>query len=170
MTWAEHIWSTIRLIPEMPYLFANQPEDFLISRERRTVADHLDQLRDVFTRLKNAGLTLKPSKCHLLQMEGFAQVAAPLNALTNKGKEWMWTADCTHAFLELKKRLVSTPVLVMPQFTQEFILDTDASGEGLGAVLSQVIEGLCCVPIIVLSSGFTTSKNQRDKPLVGWSS
>ena len=35
----------------------------------RTVADHLDQLRDVFTRLKNAGLTLKPSKCHLLQME-----------------------------------------------------------------------------------------------------
>ena len=157
----------------------------------RTVADHLDQLRDVFTRLKNAGLTLKPSKCHLLQMEvrylghvvsgkgiqtdpekvrsvfdwpiplnqkdlkrflglasyyrrfvqGFAQVAAPLNALTNKGKEWMWTADCTHAFLELKKRLVSTPVLVMPQFTQEFILDTDASGEGLGAVLSQVIEG-----------------------------
>ena len=157
----------------------------------RTVADHLDQLRDVFTHLKNAGLTLKPSKCHLLQMEvrylghvvsgkgiqtdpekvrsvfdwpiplnqkdlkrflglasyfrrfvqGFAQVAAPLNALTNKGKEWMWTADCTHAFLELKKRLVSTPVLVMPQFTQEFILDTDASGEGLGAVLSQVIEG-----------------------------
>ncbi|KAL5515018.1 hypothetical protein EMCRGX_G000127 [Ephydatia muelleri] len=157
----------------------------------RTVADHLDQLRDVFTSLKNAGLTLKPSKCHLLQMEvrylghvvsgkgiqtdpekvrsvfdwpiplnqkdlkcflglasyyrrfvqGFAQVAAPLNALTNKGKEWMWTADCTHAFLELKKRLVSTPVLVMPQFTQEFILDTDASGEGLGAVLSQVIEG-----------------------------
>ena len=157
----------------------------------RTVADHLDQLRDVFTRLKNAGLTLKPSKCHLLQMEvrylghvvsgkgiqtdpekvrsvfdwpiplnqkdlkrflglasyyrcfaeGFAQVAAPLNALTNKGKEWMWTADCTHAFLELKKRLVLTPVLVMPQFTQEFILDTDTSGEGLGAVLSQVIEG-----------------------------
>ena len=35
----------------------------------RTVADHLDQLRDVFTRLKNAGLTLKPSKCHLLQMK-----------------------------------------------------------------------------------------------------
>ena len=33
------------------------------------MADHLDQLRDVFTRQKNAGLTLKPSKCHLLQME-----------------------------------------------------------------------------------------------------
>ena len=43
MTWAEHIWSTIRLIPEMPYLFANQPEDFLISREevRKTIEDML---------------------------------------------------------------------------------------------------------------------------------
>eukprot|EP00731_Ephydatia_muelleri_P012432 Em0006g1326a len=51
------------------------------------------------------------------------------------------TEECTHAFLELKKQLVSAPVLVMPQFTQEFILDADASGEGLGAILSQVIEG-----------------------------
>ena len=33
----------------------------------RTVAEHLGQLRDVFTRLKNAGLKLKPSKCHMLQ-------------------------------------------------------------------------------------------------------
>ena len=57
-------------------------------------------------------------------VEGFAQVAAPLNALTNKGKEWMWTAECTQAFLELMKRLVSAPVLVMPQFSQDFPLDT----------------------------------------------
>ena len=31
------------------------------------MAEHLGQLRDVFTRLKNAGLKLKPSRCHLLQ-------------------------------------------------------------------------------------------------------
>ena len=73
--------------------------------------------------------------------EGIAQVAAPLNALTDKGKEWLWTAECTQAFLELRKRLVSAPVLVMPQFSQDFLLDTDASGEGLGAVLSQVVAG-----------------------------
>ena len=55
-------------------------------------------------------------------VEGFAQVAAPLNAyaLTDKGKEWLWTAECTQAFLELKKRLVSAPVLVMPQFNRDF--------------------------------------------------
>ena len=74
-------------------------------------------------------------------VEGFAQVAAPLNALTDKGKEWRWTAECPQAFLELKKRLVSAPVLVMPQFNRDFLLDMDASGEGLGAVLSQIIAG-----------------------------
>ena len=68
-------------------------------------------------------------------------MAAPLNALTDKGKEWLWTAECTQAFLELKKRLVSAPVLVMPQFNRDFLLGTDASGEGLGAVLSQIIAG-----------------------------
>ena len=74
-------------------------------------------------------------------VEGFAQVAAPLNALTDKGKEWLWTAECTRAFLELKKRLVSAPVIVMLQFNRDFLLDKDASGEGLGAVLPQMIAG-----------------------------
>ena len=68
-------------------------------------------------------------------------MAAPLNVLTDKGKEWLWIAECTQVFLELKKLLVSAPVLVMPQFSQDFLLDMDASGEGLGAVLSQVVAG-----------------------------
>ena len=68
-------------------------------------------------------------------------VLPPLCSGVCTGGSSLWTEECTHAFLELKKRLVSAPLLVMPQFTQEFILDTDASGEGVGAVLSQVIEG-----------------------------
>ena len=43
--------------------------------------------------------------------------------------------------MELKKRLVTSPILMLPLFHLDFILDTDASGEGLGAVLSQVVEG-----------------------------
>lgn len=43
--------------------------------------------------------------------------------------------------MELKKRLMTSPVLTLPRFNLDFILDTDASGEGLGAVLSQVIDG-----------------------------
>ena len=55
----------------------------------------------------------------------------------------MWTAECNEAFFDLKK-LVSAPILAMPDFSQHFILDTDASGEGLGAVLSQSREGQEC--------------------------
>ena len=74
-------------------------------------------------------------------MEGFAQLASPLCALTDK-REWKWSDSCCDAFMELKKRLIITsPVLTLPRFNLDFILDTDASGEGLGAVLSQVIDG-----------------------------
>ena len=52
---------------------------------------------------------------------------------------------CNEAFFELKKRLLSTPILSLPNFNLGFIVDTDASGEGLGAVLSQVIDGHECV-------------------------
>ncbi|KAL5500594.1 hypothetical protein EMCRGX_G012183 [Ephydatia muelleri] len=45
-------------------------------------------------------------------VQGVVQVAAPQNALTDKGKEWLWTEECTQALLELKKRLVSAPTSV----------------------------------------------------------
>ena len=73
-------------------------------------------------------------------VEGFAQIAAPLYALTDK-KNWQWPTTCGEAFLELKKRLITSPILILPRFHLDFILDTDASGEGLGAVLSQVVDG-----------------------------
>ena len=71
----------------------------------------------------------------------FAHVAAPLHALVHKGKPWQWSTECTEAFFELKKLLISAPVLMLPDFSKSFVLDTDASGEGLGAVLSQTING-----------------------------
>ena len=68
-------------------------------------------------------------------------MAAPLHALMHKGKPWQWSTECTEAFFELKKELISAPVLMLPDFSKSFVLDTDASGEGLGAVLSQTING-----------------------------
>jgi hypothetical protein len=44
------------------------------------------------------------------------------------------------AFEELKNRLVSSPILAHPNFSKKFILDTDASNEAIGAVLSQEID------------------------------
>ena len=67
----------------------------------------------------------------------FSQVAAPLYALTKKDVPYYWTAQCQHTFDQLKQTLTQAPVLVFPHFSKTFILETDASGTGLGAVLSQ---------------------------------
>ena len=67
----------------------------------------------------------------------FARIAAPLHALTEKLKPWMWTELCDKAFRQLKAKLISPPILSFPQFKMEFTVDCDASLEGLRAVLSQ---------------------------------
>ena len=53
----------------------------------------------------------------------------------------MWTSVCNCAFLDLKQCLVNAPVLSYPRFHLEFILDTDASDQGINAVLFQVQAG-----------------------------
>ena len=162
-------------------------DDILIAS--RTFDDHLRHLREVFGRLREAGLRLKPKKCLLLRDEvpylghvistqgirpdpsktekvklfptpsdvttlrqfvglasyyrrfvpGFAKIAAPLHALTKKDVPFEWTQECEAAFCKLKELLITAPVLAYPRFghDKEFILETDASGIGLGAVLSQ---------------------------------
>ena len=72
----------------------------------------------------------------------FAKIAAPLYHLTKKEVKWEWSKECQLAFETLKQRLIQAPVLVYPDFEQKFILETDASLRGLGAVLSQMKEGL----------------------------
>ena len=74
-------------------------------------------------------------------VRGFATIAAPLHRLTEKGKVFTWTEECDIAFQRLKQVLSSAPVLVYPSTDGTFILDTDASDTGIGAVLSQVQGG-----------------------------
>ena len=66
----------------------------------------------------------------------FARIVHPIYQLTCKGTEFVWSPECKTAFKQLKDRLVNNPVLAYPSF-DEFILETDASAAGLGAVLSQ---------------------------------
>lgn len=70
---------------------------------------------------------------------GFTKIAAPLHALTKKSVEFIWTDEYQLAFDSLKNFLCSAPVLAYPLFgpEQQFIVETDASILGLGAVLSQ---------------------------------
>ena len=67
----------------------------------------------------------------------FATVSAPLTALTKKGVKFLWTDQHQNAFQTLKQHLCSAPVLAYPDFDRPFLLQTDASDVGLGAVLAQ---------------------------------
>ena len=72
----------------------------------------------------------------------FATVSKPLTKLTEKGVLFNFDKDAEQAFRELKRRLITAPILAFPERDATFILDTDASDVGLGAVLSQEIDGM----------------------------
>ena len=74
-------------------------------------------------------------------VHNFAKVAKPLTELTEKNRAFKWSVQCQQAFQKLKDALVTAPVLAYPDFSKEFILTTDASDVGLGAVLSQYHDG-----------------------------
>ncbi|KAL0148818.1 hypothetical protein M9458_055827 [Cirrhinus mrigala] len=73
----------------------------------------------------------------------FSSMAAPLTDLTRKGQpdRIRWTEEAEHAFRIIRGALTTEPVLRAPDFSCPFLLHTDASDTGLGAVLSQVQEG-----------------------------
>ena len=76
-------------------------------------------------------------------IKGYAKIAKPLNdflegeASKLKSEELELTPEALQAFEDLKKKCMTTPVLVFADFRKPFRLETDASGEGLGTVLLQ---------------------------------
>jgi ribonuclease HI len=70
-------------------------------------------------------------------IEGFSKIVKPLTTLLEKDREFKWTSSCQSSFEELKKRLTTTPVLVMPDLRKSFDIYCDASQQGLGCVLMQ---------------------------------
>ena len=74
-------------------------------------------------------------------IKDFAKVADPLHRLTEKQRPFNWTEDCTQSFQRLKTFLTTAPILAYPRDSGKFILDTDASNTGIGAVLSQEQDG-----------------------------
>jgi len=72
----------------------------------------------------------------------FSKIAGPLNGLLQKSHKFEWTAEAQQSFEALKSALTSPPVLVMPCDEGDFTLDTDASNDSIGAVLSQCQNGV----------------------------
>ena len=90
-------------------------------------------------------------------IKGYSQIVSPLYRLTSgdprrrkRGSKrnspsttppFVWTDDCQKAMDLLKKYMTSPPILAYADYDLPFILQTDASGVGLGAVLSQIQNG-----------------------------
>jgi hypothetical protein len=70
-------------------------------------------------------------------IEGFSKLALPLTKLTRKDQAFVWDGDCERSFQELKKRLTTAPVLILPDAKESFVVYCDASKMGLGGVLMQ---------------------------------
>ena len=167
----------------------------------RTLEEHLENIARVLDRFQEAGLKLKPSKCHFLLKQiqylghtisdqgilpdankvkavqnfpiptdlkslrsflglasyyrrfvpGFSVVANPLFKLTRKNVDFCWSNTCQEAFDRLKQLLVNSPLLIFPDFSQGFVMETDASGVGLGAVLAQEGEDKTLHPVAYAS-------------------
>ena len=70
-------------------------------------------------------------------IEDFSRLAEPMTRLTRKEVKFEWNDLCEKAFQELKRRLTSTPILIVPEMGQRYTMYYDASKDGLGCVLMQ---------------------------------
>ena len=81
---------------------------------------------------------------YLRFIPNFAELTSPLTDLTRKGASdpLQWTEQCQESLERVKQALCGEPLLHTPNFSLPFVLQADAEGRGLGAVLSQQVRGV----------------------------
>ncbi|GJU03462.1 putative reverse transcriptase domain-containing protein [Tanacetum coccineum] len=84
-------------------------------------------------------------------VEGFSRLALPLTQLMRKGEKFVWTDERNESFEELKRRLVSAPILTLPSGSGGFQIYSDASKKGLGC-------GFCIEDLETLSVWYLREK------------
>ena len=92
----------------------------------------------------------------------FSEIAKPLNDLLKKDKKFEWTKDCQKAFDNLKRRFTEEPVLMMPDQTKPFQIETDASKYATGAVLTQLDSNGDRHPISFISKTFSPTERNYE--------
>ena len=65
-------------------------------------------------------------------MKGYGLIAKPLIAMLKK-EGFEWTKEARGTFKDLKRAMISTPVLALPDSSKPFEVHTDASGDNIGA-------------------------------------
>ena len=70
-------------------------------------------------------------------VEGFSSIASPLTKLTQKMVKFQWSDNCEKSFAELETRLITAPVLTLPEGLDGYVIYCDASRVALGCVLMQ---------------------------------
>ena len=135
--------ANLKLKAKKCLLFATQVKylGHVISEEG--VSTDPDKIRDIVN--WHVPRTIKQTRSFLGMINYYsrfvpklAEVAHPLHQVTKKNAKFEWTKSCQSAFETLKKSLASAPIMAYPTRTEKFILDTDASDLGYGAVLSQM--------------------------------
>ena len=96
---------------------------------------------------------------HREWLKNLASIAKPLYKHTKKKSKFHWGKAEDKAFRTIRNMLISPPVLVLPTDQDDFILDTDGSANGLGAVLSQVQDGK--ERVVAYASATTTADHKH---------
>jgi len=101
--------------------------------------------------------------CNFYQafIKNFSDIACPLNDLTCKNEQFIWTPEQDAAFLHLKEVCSSYPVLRTPDWSKQFVMETNTSGYALGVVIAQEFEDSVC-PIAFHSRSLLPAEKNYD--------
>lgn len=75
--------------------------------------------------------------CYKRFVQNFGIISKPLTSLLKKGQPFFWTPTIQTTIETLKQALLQAPVLAIPDFNRQFMVVTDASDKGIGAMLQQ---------------------------------
>jgi hypothetical protein len=119
------------------------------------------------TSAKQLHSTLGHAGCYRRFIRRYENITVPLENLLKKEKTFQWVIECDKAFTNLKGKLNKKPILIFPNWKNEFLVHVEASGISLGAILAQPRDGAMDHPIYFESRmlsqderNYTTTKRE----------